>query len=175
MKTAVAVRHVAFEDLGFIAPWLQQRGWRVAYHDAGVDHAAAIDLEQADLFAVLGGPIGAHDDALYPFLSDEVRLIRQRIDSGRPILGICLGAQLMARALGAKVASRSRERARAVRSRASASSRSCTGTATSSSCRRACPRWPAPRPARTRHSWWATMRWHGSSISRWTPRASSSG
>lgn len=104
MKTAVAVRHVAFEDLGFIAPWLQQRGWRVAYHDAGVDHAAAIDLEQADLFAVLGGPIGAHDDALYPFLSDEVRLIRQRIDSGRPILGICLGAQLMARALGAKVA-----------------------------------------------------------------------
>lgn len=103
MKTAVAVRHVAFEDLGLIEAWLKQRGWRIVYHDAGADAPSTIDLDQADLFAVLGGPIGAHDDALYPFLSDEVGLIRQRIDSGRPMLGICLGAQLMARALGATV------------------------------------------------------------------------
>lgn len=104
MKTAVAVRHVAFEDLGLIEPWLKRRGWRVVYHDAGVDDPAAIDLDQADLYVVLGGPIGAHDDELYPFLAEEVRTIRRRIDSGRPMLGICLGAQLMARALGATVA-----------------------------------------------------------------------
>ncbi len=104
MKTAVAVRHVAFEDLGLIEPWLKQRGWRVVYYDAGVDELWKIDLGQVDLFAVLGGPIGACDDDLYPFLGEEAALIRQRIDSGRPVLGICLGAQLMARALDAGVA-----------------------------------------------------------------------
>ncbi|MBP6900468.1 MAG: glutamine amidotransferase [Burkholderiaceae bacterium] len=104
MKTAVAIRHLAFEDLGLIGPWLQRRGWRLVVCDAGVDGFAAIDLDRVDLLVVLGGPIGAFDDADYPFLAEEVALIRQRLHSGRPILGICLGAQLMARALGAGVA-----------------------------------------------------------------------
>jgi GMP synthase (glutamine-hydrolysing) len=103
MKTAVALRHVAFEDLGLIEPWLKRRGWRVVVYDVGVDELWKIDLGQVDLVVVLGGPIGAYDDALYPYLVDEVDLIRQRIDSERPLLGICLGAQLMARALGAAV------------------------------------------------------------------------
>lgn len=104
MKTAVALRHIAFEDLGLIEPWLKRRGWRVVTYDVGVDELWKIDLGQVDLLVVLGGPIGAYDDALYPYLADEVDLIRQRIDSGRPLLGICLGAQLIARALGAAVA-----------------------------------------------------------------------
>lgn len=103
MKRAVAVRHVAFEDLGLIQPWLEANGWRVETLDAGVDDLLAIDLDSIDLLTVLGGPIGAHDDDLYPFLTGAVELIGRRIASGRPILGICLGAQLMARALGAKV------------------------------------------------------------------------
>jgi GMP synthase (glutamine-hydrolysing) len=104
MKTAVAIRHLAFEDLGLIEPWLKHRGWRIVTYDAGVDELWRIDLAQVDLLVVLGGPIGAHDDALYPFLAEEVDLIRQRLNSARPLLGICLGAQLMARALGAGVA-----------------------------------------------------------------------
>lgn len=105
IRTVLALRHLAFEDLGLLDPLLRQRGaTRIGYRDAGVDDLAAIDLATVDLLVVLGGPIGAHDDALYPWLADEARLIAQRLASGRPLLGICLGAQLMARALGARVA-----------------------------------------------------------------------
>lgn len=103
MEVAVALRHLAFEDLGLIEPWLRERGWRVHYYDVGVDELWKLDLDPVDLLVVLGGPIGAQEDARYPYLAEEVRLIRSRIDSGRPLLGICLGAQLMARALGAAV------------------------------------------------------------------------
>jgi GMP synthase (glutamine-hydrolysing) len=103
MKTLVALRHLAFEDLGLIEPFLIQRGWRVRYRDVGVDDLRTTELRDADLLAVLGGPIGAEDDALYPFLADEVQLISERLSNQKPILGICLGAQLMARALGASI------------------------------------------------------------------------
>ena len=103
MKKAVALRHLAFEDLGLFEPWLEARGWHVRYLDVGVHALSTLNPADIDLLVVLGAPIGAEDDALYPFLGDEVRLIRERIDSGRPILGICLGAQLMARAMGARV------------------------------------------------------------------------
>jgi GMP synthase (glutamine-hydrolysing) len=102
-KTLVALRHLLFEDLGLIEPFLVQRGWQVHYCDVGVNDLSATQIRNADLLAVLGGPIGAEDDALYPFLANEVRLIRERLINQKPILGICLGAQLMARALGATV------------------------------------------------------------------------
>jgi GMP synthase (glutamine-hydrolysing) len=102
-KTVAALRHLAFEDLGLIEPFLIQRGWRVRYYDVGVNDLYAMDIRNADLLVILGGPIGAEDDALYPFLADEVSLIKERLTTKKPILGICLGAQLMARSLGASV------------------------------------------------------------------------
>ncbi|WP_431286899.1 glutamine amidotransferase [Roseateles chitinivorans] len=103
-KTVLAVRHLAFEDLGLLRPVLAERGFeRFLTLDAGVDDLREVDLDAVDLLVVLGGPIGAYDDALYPYLNDEIGLIRRRIASRRPLLGICLGAQLMARALGADV------------------------------------------------------------------------
>ncbi|MBP0597926.1 glutamine amidotransferase [Herbaspirillum sp. LeCh32-8] len=102
-RTALAIRHVHFEDLGSLAPLLQARGYRIEYVDAAVDDLRAIDASAPDLLVVLGGPIGAFDDALYPFLEAELALVRKRLDCGRPLLGICLGAQLIARALGARV------------------------------------------------------------------------
>lgn len=65
-----------------------------------MDELWKVDSDHVDLLDVLGGPIGAFDDALYLFVANEVDLIRQRIGRGRPLLGICLDAQLMACALG---------------------------------------------------------------------------
>lgn len=103
MKTALAIRHVHFEDLGTLGPLLRERGYAVQYVDAPVDDLRRLDAQAPDLLVVLGGPVGAFDEAIYPFLSDELALVRGRLASQRPILGICLGAQLMARALGARV------------------------------------------------------------------------
>lgn len=103
MPTAVAIRHVAFEDLGTFAAVLERRGWTISYRDLAVDDLAGRDVAAADLLIVLGGPIGAYEEEPYPFLRDELRVIEHRLGAGRPVLGICLGSQLMARALGARV------------------------------------------------------------------------
>ena len=104
MKTAIAIRHVAFEDLGDFAPILLEHGYAIHILDAGVDALDTQATRQADLLIVLGAPIGAFDEALYPFLHDELSLLQHRLANQQPTLGICLGAQLMARALGAAVA-----------------------------------------------------------------------
>jgi len=103
MKTALILRHVAFEDLGSFAPVLERHGYRIEYHEAGLEDFSAIDPASPALLIVLGGPIGVYDEADYPFLKHEIRLLEQRLAAGLPVLGICLGAQLMARALGARV------------------------------------------------------------------------
>jgi GMP synthase (glutamine-hydrolysing) len=102
MKQALVVRHVAFEDLGSFEPVLTERGFRVRYLEAagGLDD---VDGSEPALMVVLGGPIGAYEEAIYPFLTQELRLLERRLAADRPTLGICLGAQLMARALGERV------------------------------------------------------------------------
>ncbi|QLF93466.1 glutamine amidotransferase [Pseudomonas sp. ABC1] len=103
MKTALAIRHLHFEDLGTLAPLLEARGYSVRYLDATLDDLRSLDAQADDLLVVLGGPIGAFDEAIHPFLADELALVRRRLRSQRPLLGICLGAQLIARVLGAEV------------------------------------------------------------------------
>jgi GMP synthase (glutamine-hydrolysing) len=103
-KTCLAVRHVAFEDLGVLGPLVSSRGYGVRYHDAGVQPFDAETLLAPDLLIVLGGPIGVYEQETYPFISAEIAVIKARLDADKSILGICLGAQLMAAALGARVA-----------------------------------------------------------------------
>ena len=102
-KTAIAIRHVAFEDLGILQLVLQSAGYSVQYREAGIDELASPTEMQADLLVVLGGPIGACEEDKYPFINDELRLLEHRLKHQMPTLGICLGAQLMARVLGARV------------------------------------------------------------------------
>jgi GMP synthase (glutamine-hydrolysing) len=103
-KTCLAVRHVAFEDLGVLGPLISARGYDIRYHDAGIEPFAADSLIAPDLIVVLGGPIGVYEQETYPFIADEIAAVAARLASNKPMLGICLGAQLMAAALGARVA-----------------------------------------------------------------------
>jgi GMP synthase (glutamine-hydrolysing) len=102
-RSAVALRHVAFEDLGLLGPILDAAGWTTSYCDATIDDLGATAVEQADLLIVLGGPVGVYETESYPFLTGEVALVERRLARERPTLGICLGSQLMARALGSRV------------------------------------------------------------------------
>lgn len=103
MPSAAAIRHVPFEDLGSFAGVLDRRGYDIRYWEAGLDDLTGIGAADPDLLVVLGGPIGAYEDAAYPFLADEIKLVEDRLSRGRPVLGLCLGSQIMARALGARV------------------------------------------------------------------------
>lgn len=97
---AIALTHVAFEDAGLLAGVLAARGVGLATHPAWEIPGEAAE---APLVILLGGPISANDTAAYPFLKDEIALAERRMADGLPTLGICLGAQIMARAIGGTV------------------------------------------------------------------------
>jgi GMP synthase (glutamine-hydrolysing) len=103
-QSCVAVRHVAFEDLGLLGPLLGARGYDVRFHDAGAEVFEADALLAPDLVIVLGGPIAVYETDTYPFVTAEIAAIAARLAANKPILGICLGAQMMAAALSARVA-----------------------------------------------------------------------
>jgi GMP synthase (glutamine-hydrolysing) len=103
MKSVTAIRHVHFEHLGTLEPLLRARGWTVDYLEAGGGGLPRVDPMRPDLLVVLGGPISVYDEQKYPFIREELALLEKRLAADRPTLGICLGAQLMARALGARV------------------------------------------------------------------------
>ena len=103
MAQVTALRHVAFEDLGFLDPLLRNRGHTVRYLDAAVDHLVSLEDSPPDLLVILGGPIGAAEVDDYPFLATERDLVGRRLAAGRPTLGICLGAQIIAHSLGSAV------------------------------------------------------------------------
>lgn len=98
----VVVEHVPWEHLDQWAPELQARGVAVRpVHLYDGEPFPALDDVRA--VVVLGGPMNVHQEAKYPFLGEEGRFIRETVDRGIPYLGVCLGAQLLAKALGARV------------------------------------------------------------------------
>jgi GMP synthase (glutamine-hydrolysing) len=102
LKT-LALRHVPFEDLGLLAPLLAARRHTVRYVEVPTAELDSIDPLAPDLLVVLGGPIGVYENDRYPFLDREVEWLQARLAARRATLGICLGSQLIAKALGARV------------------------------------------------------------------------
>ncbi len=102
-RRALVLSHVAFEDLGSLEAPLRERGFAIETVDVATAQFPLRLAEVCDLLVVLGGPISVYERRQYPFLDAEIACIATRLKARRPTLGICLGAQLMAAALGARV------------------------------------------------------------------------
>ncbi|WP_104491826.1 glutamine amidotransferase [Acinetobacter indicus] len=100
--TVYAIQHLAFEDLGAWEDVLYEQGLRVRYFEAGVENLEKAFAHEG-LVIILGGPIGVYETTDYPFLQKEIDLLKLCLEKNLPTIGICLGAQLIAHALGAKV------------------------------------------------------------------------
>lgn len=107
MKVHV-LQHVPFEDIGSMAPWLAAREATVSY-TRFFDADTLPPPDGFDLVIAMGGPMSVNDEALLPWLKAEKRFLHEVIAAGTAVIGVCLGAQLLASALGARVY-RNRER-----------------------------------------------------------------
>jgi GMP synthase (glutamine-hydrolysing) len=97
-------QHVPYEPLGTLDPLLKEAGFRIRYVNFGRDPHQRPSPDKYEALIVLGGPMNAHQIDTHPNLSTEVEVIREAVDAGMSVLGICLGAQLLAKALGGRVA-----------------------------------------------------------------------
>jgi len=101
----VILQHVAHEGPGLIADALDGAGvpWTRCRVDLGEAVPAPTSVDELGGVVAMGGPMGVHDDAEHPWLADERRLLVSAAEAGRTVLGVCLGAQQLALALGAEV------------------------------------------------------------------------
>jgi GMP synthase (glutamine-hydrolysing) len=103
MKRVLVFQHVPHEDLGALTRLLQAAGFEISTVEFWREHTPPATLEGFAALIVLGGPMGVYDAGQYPYLAAETALIETAVKKGLPLLGICLGSQLIANALGARV------------------------------------------------------------------------
>ena len=103
MRKILVLQHVASEPLGHLDPLLRDSGFRIRYVNFGREPHAEPDVRRYDGLVVLGGPMNVDQADQHPHLRTEIAAIRKAVESERPVLGICLGAQLLAAAMGAEV------------------------------------------------------------------------
>lgn len=96
------IRHESFEGLGCIGDWINSRGYKVSYSLVFQD-ALYPQVEEFDWLIVMGGGMSVYEEEKYPWIHAEKELIKNAIEKGKVVLGICLGAQFIASAMGAKV------------------------------------------------------------------------
>ena len=103
MQSVWVLQHTPSETLGTIENALRARGIGVHYIETRAGKPVPEEMEGKVGLIVMGGPMGVYEQAKYPFLHDEMRLIESALKIGRPVLGVCLGSQLLAATLGAEV------------------------------------------------------------------------
>ncbi|MBI4412613.1 MAG: gamma-glutamyl-gamma-aminobutyrate hydrolase family protein [Deltaproteobacteria bacterium] len=104
MKKLLVCQHVAHEALGTLAPLFKGAGFRIRYVNFGRQPDLKPSLEGYDGLVILGGPMNVDETSIHPHLVFEVTMIQEALKRNLPVLGICLGAQLIAKALGGRVA-----------------------------------------------------------------------
>lgn len=96
------LQHAPFEGLGSIETWLREAGYGITATQLYSGDLLP-QLDQLDLLIIMGGPMSVNDESEHPWLAPEKAFIRKVIDAGIPVLGVCLGAQLIANAMGSAV------------------------------------------------------------------------
>ena len=96
------LQHVPFEGLGHIEKWLVHSGYKITA-TRFFEEAVFPDIESIDFLIIMGGPMSVNDEDQIPWLVNEKKFIREFLATGKPVLGICLGAQLIADVLGSKI------------------------------------------------------------------------
>lgn len=95
-------QHVPFEGLGCIQAWISKNDHQLTY-TRFYENATLPDLNKIDFLIIMGGPMGVYDEVELPWLKIEKQFIKEAIEAGKIVLGVCLGSQLIASAMGAKV------------------------------------------------------------------------
>lgn len=103
MPRILVFQHVAHEILGTLDPLLRGSGFRIRYVNFGRSNYKIPDIGKYDGLIILGGPMNVDQTKDYPYLEPELVSIKKALELDKPILGICLGSQLLAKALGSKV------------------------------------------------------------------------
>lgn len=103
MRQAIVFRHHPGEDLSSFSPILRQCGYEYRYINTPKQPIPAEDILKADLLIIMGGPMGVYEADAHPYLLEEIKVARARLEKDKPVLGVCLGAQIVANALGAAV------------------------------------------------------------------------
>lgn len=102
-KTALIIRHVPVEGVAAYRAPIEAAGYEVDRIDVSDPLFGSVDLREPDLLIMMGGPMGVYETEEHPWIACQLRRLAQRLEAERPTLGVCLGAQMMAAALGARV------------------------------------------------------------------------
>ncbi len=100
---AIVLMHVESEGPGTLGTFLQNHGVEIETRKLYAKDPVPTEISGLDAVISMGGPMNVYEEDEYPFLKDETDFLRQAIDDGIPVMGVCLGAQMIAKACGKKV------------------------------------------------------------------------
>ena len=102
-RTGLIIRHVPHEGIAGYREPIEAAGYALARIDVADPDFGAVDLGEPDLLIMMGGPMGVYERDAHPWIACQLRRLAHRLDTGRPTLGVCFGAQMIAAAMGARV------------------------------------------------------------------------